>query len=240
MSAANGERPARRGVAGSAEVTAAGARCRSVSMAARLLLPALLLPLLCGSVSAISFQLPPNGRKCLREEIHKDVLVTGEYDVSEPHGGGQVRLKITDSSNHILYSKEDATKGKFAFTTEEYDMFEVCFESKHPAGAGRAPDQIVVLNMKHGVEAKNYEEIAKVEKLKPLEVELRRLEDLSESIVNDFAYMKKREEEMRDTNESTNVRVLYFSIFSMCCLMGLATWQVFYLRRFFKAKKLIE
>lgn len=41
-------------------------------------------------------------------------------------------------------------------------------------------------------------------------------------------------------SESTNTRVLYFSIFSMCCLIGLATWQVFYLRRFFKAKKLIE
>lgn len=40
--------------------------------------------------------------------------------------------------------------------------------------------------------------------------------------------------------ESTNTRVLYFSVFSMCCLIGLATWQVFYLRRFFKAKKLIE
>ena len=34
------------------------------------------------------------------------------------------------------------------------------------------------------------------------------------------------QEEMRDTNESTNSRVLYFSIFSMCCLLGLATWQV--------------
>ncbi|XP_014319550.1 transmembrane emp24 domain-containing protein 10 isoform X2 [Myotis lucifugus] len=146
-------------------------------------------------------------------------------------------VEITDSAGHILYSKEDATKGKFAFTTEDYDMFEVCFESK---GTGRLPDQLVILDMKHGVEAKNYEEIAKVEKLKPLEVELRRLEDLSESIVNDFAYMKKREEEMRDTNESTNTRVLYFSIFSMFCLIGLATWQVFYLRRFFKAKKLIE
>ena len=41
-------------------------------------------------------------------------------------------------------------------------------------------------------------------------------------------------------SESTHSRVLYFSIFSMCCLMGLATWQVVYLRRFFKAKKLIE
>ena len=36
------------------------------------------------------------------------------------------------------------------------------------------------------------------------------------------------QEEMRDTNESTNSRVLYFSIFSMCCLLGLATWQVSY------------
>ena len=75
-------------------------------------------------------------------------------------------------------------------------------------------------------------------------MELKRLEDLSESIVQDFNYMRQREvggddssdgmififlkfqEEMRDTNENTNSRVLYFSIFSMCCLLGLATWQV--------------
>lgn len=36
-----------------------------------------------------------------------------------------------------------------------------------------------------------------------MEVELKRLEDLSESIVNDFAYMRAREEEMRDTNGSS-------------------------------------
>uniref|UniRef100_A0A2K5HQZ8 GOLD domain-containing protein n=1 Tax=Colobus angolensis palliatus TaxID=336983 RepID=A0A2K5HQZ8_COLAP len=107
--------------------------------------------------------------------------------------------------------------------------FEVCFESK---GTGQIPDQLVILDMKHG--------IAKVEKLKPLEVKLQHLEDLSESTVNNFAYMKKREEEMCDTNESTNTWVLYFSIFSMFCLTGLATWQVFYLQCFFKAKKLIK
>lgn len=41
-------------------------------------------------------------------------------------------------------------------------------------------------------------------------------------------------------SESTNNRVLFFSIFGMLCLIGLALWQVLYLRRFFKAKKLIE
>ncbi|RXM90882.1 Transmembrane emp24 domain-containing protein 10 [Acipenser ruthenus] len=43
----------------------------------------LFLPALFGSVFSISFYLPVNSRKCLREEIHKDVLVTGEYEVSE-------------------------------------------------------------------------------------------------------------------------------------------------------------
>ena len=38
-------------------------------------------------------------------------------------------LQVTDSKGHMLFQKESATKGKFAFTTEEYDMFEICFMS---------------------------------------------------------------------------------------------------------------
>ena len=32
-------------------------------------------------VEAIRFYLGQNQKKCLREEIHKDVLVTGEYEI---------------------------------------------------------------------------------------------------------------------------------------------------------------
>lgn len=37
-------------------------------------------------VNGLMFDLPPNGRKCLREEVQKDVLVTGEYEISEVSG----------------------------------------------------------------------------------------------------------------------------------------------------------
>jgi len=166
--------------------------------------------------------------------------VTGEYELSDAPGQ-TASVHVTDTRGHTLYKREQFTdiKGKLAFTADEYDIFEICISTHLPAGQRGAPRE-VYLNMKHGVEAKNYEELAKAEKLKPLEVELRRLEDLSESIVQDFAYMRQREEEMRNTNESTNSRVLYLSIFSMLCLLGLATWQVLYLRRYFKAKKLID
>lgn len=42
-----------------------------------------LLPLLVQHALSISFFLPVRTRKCLKEEIHKDVLVTGEYEISE-------------------------------------------------------------------------------------------------------------------------------------------------------------
>ena len=42
---------------------------------------------------------------------------------------------------------------------EDYDMLEVCFESK---GAGQIADQLMTLDMKHRVQTKNYEEMSKL------------------------------------------------------------------------------
>lgn len=193
---------------------------------------------LVAAADGVMFHLQPNTQKCLREEIHKDVLVSGEYEVQESPGQ-RVDIQVTDSKGHHLYVKEEAESGKFIFNTEDYDVYEVCFISRVPP-TQRGIQQEITLKTKHGVEAKTYEALGEAAKLKPLEIELKRLEDLSESIVQDFSYMRHREEEMRDTNESTNSRVLYLSLFSLCCLIGLATWQVLYLRKFFKAKKLIE
>ncbi|KAG8222008.1 hypothetical protein J437_LFUL002769 [Ladona fulva] len=188
-------------------------------------------------VDGIMFHLYPNTEKCLKEELKSNVFVSGEYEVSDSPGQ-KVDYIVRDSNGHILSQKEDIYKGKFSFVTENYDTFEICFTSRSPTQRGIK--QEVSLNIKHGIEAKSYEGLGDAANLKPMEVELKRLEDLSESISQDFVLMRKMEEEMRNTNESTNSRVLYFSIFSVCCLLGLATWQGLYLRRFFKAKKLIE
>ena len=41
---------------------------------------------------ALRLHLPPTHKKCLKEEIHKDVLVTGEYELSEAPGQKTVLL----------------------------------------------------------------------------------------------------------------------------------------------------
>jgi len=197
----------------------------------------------------------PGSRKCVKEEVHKDVLITGDFwiQASENH---KVDIRVFDSKEAVLYNRVGQYKmhpsdknpeasmendeGKFAFTTDANEVVNICFHSKASGWAREPKFHEVSVKIRKGTEARNYDEAGKTEKLKPLEIELRRLEDLSDSIVNDFQFMKQREEEMRSTNLSTNSRVLYFSAFSMMCLIGLATWQVLYLKKFFKSKKLIE
>ncbi|XP_050522757.1 transmembrane emp24 domain-containing protein bai-like [Daktulosphaira vitifoliae] len=189
-------------------------------------------------VSSIRWYMQPNTQKCLREELKQNVLVKGDYETQSIEGQYMDYI-VRDSKGHILANKQDITKGKFTFSTENYDMFEICFTSRVP-GYQRGVLHEVSLDIKTGIEAKQYEGLGEVAKLKPLELDLKILEDLSSSIVNDFSDMKHRVEEMRNTNESTSKRVHWFSMFSIFCLIGLSVWQILYLRRYFKAKKLIE
>ena len=102
-------------------------------------------------------------------------------------------MMVTDTTDHHLVNRENIGEtGKFAFTTDKYDVFTICFISVvEPQFRGGRHE--VFLSTKHGIEAKNYDNLGDAAKLKPLEVELKRLEDMSESIVQDFAFMRKRE-----------------------------------------------
>lgn len=190
------------------------------------------------SIDSLKFKLQPNTQKCLKEEIKQNVLVIGEYDVQ--HIDNQrVDYVVTDSKKEVLSRGDSIAQGKFSLVVDSHEVFEVCFMSKISPGVSGIP-QDVTFTSKIGEEAKTFEGMGEAQKMKPMEVELKKLEVLSHEIVEEFQEMRNREIKMSDTNESTNSRVLYLSIFSMCCLLCLSVWQVLYLRKYFKSRKLIE
>ncbi|MGH0151049.1 UNVERIFIED_CONTAM: hypothetical protein FKN15_053422 [Acipenser sinensis] len=145
-------------------------------------------------VHGISFYLPPRARKCLREEIRKDVLVTGQYEVTELHD------VVTNLKIYGFYNSREM---QLLCIASMYLSSRVRFDNSGFSfllGFEGATEQLIVLNIKHGTEAKNYENIAKAEKLKPLEVKLRQMEDLSESIARELSYMKSNAEHRSNTN----------------------------------------
>ena len=194
-------------------------------------------------VHPLSFSLP-QGKKCIKDMVIEDVLVVGEYELSESQSM-RTNVLVEDSNGHILFQREDATDGKFAFTTENSDLFSVCFTSfavdtNLIDSDGDMLTREVTLTLKHGPEAKDFDSIASVEKFKPSETLMYRMEQLAFALVQSFSYLSEREKTMRDTNTSTLQRVSYFSSFSVVSLLVLATLQICLLRKFFKAKKLIS
>ena len=99
---------------------------------------------------------------------------------------------------------------------------------------GESPSRHIELDIDIGADARDWSAIQAQEKLKPVETELRRIEELVGEIVGEMDYLRTREQKLRDTNESTNERVKWFAFGTMGMLVGLGAWQVVYLRAYFR------
>lgn len=75
--------------------------------------------------------------------------------------------------------------------------------------------------------------------LHPINLVLIRTETQLERLKNEFRDFREREYAHRDTNESTNSRTVVFSLLTISALVVLALYQGYYMRSYFKKKKLI-
>ena len=60
---------------------------------------------------SLMFNLEPNSRKCLKEEIHKGVLVTGDYDANQIPNQ-VVDLMVIDTKGQHFVNRENTDVGK--------------------------------------------------------------------------------------------------------------------------------
>ncbi|RVX75404.1 Endoplasmic reticulum vesicle protein 25 [Exophiala mesophila] len=180
--------------------------------------------------------------RCIRNFASRDTLVVVTAIVSGNRGDGQmVNMHIKDSvGNDFGRPKDVAGEKRMAFTSLADTAFDVCFENTLTGRTGiPSPVRHVELDIDIGADARDWSAIQASEKLKPVETELRRIEETVNEIVQELEYLRMREQKLRDTNESTNERVKWFAFGTMGMLVGLGAWQVVYLRAYFRSKHLI-
>ncbi|KAG0127491.1 emp24/gp25L/p24 family/GOLD-domain-containing protein [Tuber indicum] len=180
-------------------------------------------------------------QRCIRNFVAKDTLVVVTATVSGTRGDGQqVNIHIRDAvGNEYGRPKDVVGEARMAFTSHADSAFDVCFENNIEDGRHPGLTRSVELDVDIGADARDWSAIQAAEKLKPVEIELRRIEEVVSEIVNQMEYLRTREQKLRDTNESTNERVKYFALAIMATLVGLGGWQVVYLRAYFRSKHLI-
>ncbi|KAI1485210.1 endoplasmic reticulum vesicle protein 25 [Biscogniauxia mediterranea] len=215
--------------------------------------PRALLQYICGlvlfiaSVNALKFDLvaqPKNGDnkpRCIRNFVSKDTLVVVTAIVGGSKGDGMVvNMHIKDTmGNEYGRAKDIAGEQRTVFTSHADAAFDVCFTNQLVGGRVNNPSRHVELDIDIGADAKDWSAIQATEKLKPVETDLRRIEEMIQEIVAEMDYLRSREQKLRDTNESTNNRVKWFGIGTTLLLIALWGWQIMYLRAYFRSKHLI-
>ncbi|KAI5661524.1 hypothetical protein M9H77_20847 [Catharanthus roseus] len=189
---------------------------------------------------AVWLNLPATGTKCVSEEIHNNVVVLADYVVisdDHTHPTPSISAKVTSPYGNTLHHTENVTHGQFAFTTTEAGNYLACFwVDGHNSRTG---DVSINIDWKTGISAKDWDSVARKEKIEGVELELRKLEGAVESIHENLLYLKTRESEMREVSERTNARVAWFSIMSLGVCILASVGQILYLKRYFHQKKLI-
>ena len=120
------------------------------------------------SIKSFYFHLDPNENLCFSDYFADNTLgiYTFYYVVLYSIAtNSTVTVSIVDKYNQTLIEKKDETKFKYSFTTFDGGDYNICVHNNMAYENTR-----VNLNMKTGVAAKDYSQLAKKKDLKPVEL----------------------------------------------------------------------
>eukprot|EP00771_Trimastix_marina_P000756 gnl/Trimastix_PCT/1786.p1 GENE.gnl/Trimastix_PCT/1786~~gnl/Trimastix_PCT/1786.p1 ORF type:complete len:217 (-),score=36.20 gnl/Trimastix_PCT/1786:54-671(-) len=195
-----------------------------------------LFALLC-AIPAYGLQFELEGKDVQEfvEDMPSDTLCVVDFDALPP-ATFPIDLHVQNPHGDTMQYKKDIMHGKLAFTSQQAGDYAVVFESHGSRGQKRRID----VRIRVGIEAIDYKKVAVSDGLdRPLDVTLRQMEDKSRWLLDEVHYMRVREEEMRNTSESTCARVSWISILSLVLIVFVGTSQIVYLRHFFYSKKIV-
>ncbi len=101
--------------------------------------------------------------------------------------------QISGPNDVTEFTQQDSVTSKFSFTADSGGSHKICFSN------GAAVKRSVELEWASGAATIDYADVAKVEQLKPLELEMRKLEDRLSAVRREMQFQREREEAHRDT-----------------------------------------
>ncbi|PUU79751.1 emp24/gp25L/p24 family/GOLD-domain-containing protein [Tuber borchii] len=189
--------------------------------------------------------------KCFFEELPKDTLVVGQYTAEEYnsnsqayHNNPQLAIQITvdetfDNDQRVVNQK-GSSSGRFTFTAGDSGEHRLCFWASHSSSGGwfsNSPEGVkLTLDLAIGetseIESKDKDKLADI---------VQRVKDLNsrlQDIRREQVFQREREAEFRDQSESTNARVVRWTLIQLALLGVTCAWQLSHLRAFFIKQKL--
>ncbi|KAF2491105.1 putative endosomal cargo receptor [Lophium mytilinum] len=193
-------------------------------------------------------------QKCFFEELPRDTLVVGHFNAEQwdentrsyratPDLGVFITVEEVFDNDHRVVSQRGAAKGRFTFSAADSGEHRVCFT---PTGAvsqggwltGGQPAGGIKFHLDLVIGETSRIESTDKGKIDDLTQKVRDLKGRLQDIRKEQVHQREREAEFRDQSESTNARVVRWTLMQLVILGITCAWQLSHLRAFFIKQKL--
>ncbi|KAA6410318.1 MAG: ERP1 precursor [Lasallia pustulata] len=228
---------------------------RAYRQPSRLLQPLLLSIILALVVpaDALYFYMEGTTPKCFYEELPKDTLVVGHYKAehfdtamntftSHPDIGIFISVDEVFDNDHRVVAQKGSSAGRFTFSAADSGDHKICFTPLAASTGGWLSSGQPVGGIKLTLDMAIGETsaIESTDKGKIMDL-VQRVKDLNgrlQDIRREQVFQREREAEFRDQSESTNARVVRWTLVQLLVLGVTCAWQLSHLRAFFIKQKL--
>lgn len=189
---------------------------------------------LLGLIAGHNVLLPPYGKQCFFENLKKNDELAISYQVGsrDPSNSEQLRagFSIGTPNGQVIIKRNDVDHGDELVKATVDGRYTYCFSNEK----SNRVDMDVSFNV-HGVIFIDLDDPDS----DTLDYAIQKLSQLTSDVKAEQGYLVIRERTHRNTAESTNSRVKWWSVFQIFVVVINSLFQIYYLRRFFEVKLVV-
>lgn len=175
--------------------------------------------------------LPPRGKVCYYEDLRVGDVFGVTFQVGNRDSGSSdqptLNFYMNDPSGRAVSNVFRATDGVPSVNIQSPGRYEFCFSNE---ASGSKTTDVTFHTVLHKASERSEANID------TLEGQVKLLNRLMEEVQHEQDYIVIRERVHRNTAESTNERVKWWSLFQLAVVVGNTIFQVIFLRRFFEVR----
>ncbi|XP_013167934.1 PREDICTED: transmembrane emp24 domain-containing protein 2 [Papilio xuthus] len=176
-----------------------------------------------------------HAEECFYENVEADTKMGLTFEIAE---GGflDIDITITGPDGAVIHKGERESSGIYTFSAPTSGRYTYCFSNK----MSTMTPKVVMFNLEIGeAPNKNAGDNDEEANHNNLENMIKELGATLKTVKNEQEYMQVRDRIHRAINESTNSRVVMWSIFEASVLLVMTLGQVYYLKRFFEVQRVV-
>lgn len=199
-------------------------------------------------VQALHFYLNTGEVRCFYEDLQADTLVVGKidaYDLNEHTNqydkNNKLKVKITVDetfdNDHRVVDQTSSPSGDFTFTSADSGEHKFCLSPVY-TDKSTGKKHRIFFDIAFG-SAEDYVDSKSSKKVDSLTLQVQNLNKKLQDIHMEQENIREREAGFRNQSESTNSRVLWWSIIQVIVLVGTCAYQLRHLKSFFVKQKIV-